>query len=271
MAQPNSKATLKEYVKRKLGAPVLEINVDDDQFDDRLDEGLQYFREYCYDGSIKTYLKHQLTQAQIDSFKSDESHSAATAGGHAISGQTYKEQQNYLTLPEHVLSVLNILPFNDKSNLNMFDLRYQLRLNDMYDLSSTNVLHYEMVQQNLSMMNNILVGRTPIRYNMHSNRLYLDLDASSLTAGEYLIIECYRKIDPTDMTDVFDDIWLKKYCTALVKYQWGENLSKFSGIALPGGVTLDAAQMKSEAQEEITRLEEESRLNFEMPVMDLMG
>jgi hypothetical protein len=141
----------------------------------------------------------------------------------------------------------------------------------MYDLSSTNVLHYEMVQQNLSMMNNILVGRTPIRYNMHSNRLYLDLDASSLTAGEYLIIECYRKIDPTDMTDVYDDIWLKKYCTALVKYQWGENLSKFSGIALPGGVTLDAAQMKSEAQEEITRLEEESRLNFEMPVMDLMG
>ena len=141
----------------------------------------------------------------------------------------------------------------------------------MHDLSSTNVLYYEMVQQNISMMDNILVGRTPIRYNMHSNRLYLDLDASSLTAGEYLIIECYRKIDPTDMTDVYNDMWLKKYCTALVKYQWGENLSKFSGIALPGGVTLDAAQMKTEAQEEITRLEEESRLNFEMPVMDLMG
>lgn len=271
MAEPNSKATLKEYVKRKLGAPVLEINVDDDQFDDRIDEGLQYFREYCYDGSVKCYLKHELTQNQIDSFTTNESHSAATAGGHVIGGQTYKEQQNYLTLPEHVLSVINILPFNDKSNLNMFDLRYQLRLNDMYDLSSTNVLHYEMVQQNLSMMNNILVGRTPLRYNMHSNRLYLDLDASSLTAGEFLIIECYRKIDPTDMTDVYNDMWLKKYCTALVKYQWGENLSKFSGIALPGGVTLDAAQMKSEAQEEITRLEEESRLNFEMPVMDLMG
>ena len=271
MASPNSKATLKEYVKRKLGAPVLEINVDDDQFDDRLDEGLQYFREFCYDGSIKCYLKHQLTAAQITSFKSNESHTAATTGGQAVSGQTYVEQQNYLTLPEHVLSVINILPFNDKSNLNMFDLRYQLRLNDMHDLSSTNVLHYSMVQQNLSLMNNILVGRTPISYNMHSNRLYMNLDASRLVTGEYLIIECYRKIDPTDMTDVFNDMWLKKYCTALVKYQWGENLSKFSGIALPGGVTLDAAQMKTEAQEEILRLEEESRLNFEMPVMDLMG
>jgi len=271
MAEPNSKATLKEYVKRRLGAPVLEINVDDDQFDDRIDEGLQYFREYCYDGSVKCFLKHELTQNQIDSFTTNESHSAATAGGHVIDGQTYKEQQNYLTLPEHVLSVINILPFNDKSNLNMFDLRYQLRLNDMYDLSSTNVLHYEMMQQNLSMMNNILVGRTPLRYNMHSNRLYIDYNANKLSAGEYIIIECYRKVDPNDMTDIYDDMWLKKYATALVKYQWGENLSKFSGIALPGGVTLDGQQMKDEAKEEILRLEEESRLNYEMPVLDMMG
>ena len=166
---------------------------------------------------------------------------------------------------------MNIFPFNDKHNMNMFDLRYQMRLNDIYDLTSTNILNYEMVQQHISMMDNILVGRTPIRYNTHQNRLYLDMETSNISADEYIIIECYRKIDPTDMTDIYNDMWLKKYATALVKYQWGENLSKFSGVALPGGVTLDATQMKTEAQEEITRLEEESRLNFDMMPIDLMG
>ena len=271
MAEPNSKATFKEYIKRKLGAPVLEINVDDDQFDDRMDEALKYFREYHYDGSIKTYLKHQITQQEIDSFKTNETHNAATSGTHAISGQTFGEGQNYITLPEHVLSVLQIFPFNSGQTSSMFDIQYQLRLNDLYDLTSTSVLYYSQVQSHLSLLNDILVGQIPIRYNMHSNRLYMDYSASKLSAGEYIIIECYRKLDPTDMTDIYNDMWLKKYATALVKYQWGENLSKFQGIALPGGVTLDGSAMKQEAQEEITKLEEESRLNFEMPVMDLMG
>ena len=271
MAEPNSKATFKEYIKRKLGAPVLEINVDDDQFDDRMDEALQYFREYHYDGSIKTYLKHQITQQEIDSFKTNETHNAATSGTHAISGQTFGEGQNYITLPEHVLSVLQIFPFNSGQTSSMFDIQYQLRLNDLYDLTSTSVLYYSQVQSHLSLLNDILVGQIPIRYNMHSNRLYMDYSASKLSAGEYIIIECYRKLDPTDMTDIYNDMWLKKYATALVKYQWGENLSKFQGIALPGGVTLDGSAMKQEAQEEITKLEEGSRLNFEMPVMDLMG
>ena len=153
----------------------------------------------------------------------------------------------------------------------MFDLRYQLRLNDIYDLTATNILYYEQIQQHISMLDQILVGQTPIRYNTHMNRLYLDMDIDNVSAGEYLLIECYRKLDPTDFTDIYNDMWLKRYATALVKYQWGENLSKFSGIALPGGVTLDAQQMKDEAKEEITRLEEESRLNYEMPVLDMIG
>ena len=128
-----------------------------------------------------------------------------------------------------------------------------------------------MVQQHISMLDDLLVGQTPIRYNTHQNRLYLDMDTSNVSADEYIIVECYRKIDPTNFTDIYNDMWLKKYATALVKYQWGENLSKFSGVALPGGVTLDATQMKTEAQEEITRLEEESRLNFDMMPIDLMG
>ena len=271
MAAPNSKATFKEYIKRALGAPVVEINIDDDQLDDRVDEALQYFREFHYDGSIKCYLKHQLTQAEVDSFKTNETHTAATTGTQAIANQSYGEGKNYITLPEHVLSVINIFPFHSGTQSNMFDIQYQLRLNDLWDLTSTSVLYYHQVQSHLALLNQMLVGQIPIRYNMHSNRLYIDYNAEKLAKDEYIIIECYRKIDPNDMTDVYNDMWLKKYATAKVKYQWGENLSKFQGIALPGGVTLDAQQIKTEAQEEILRLEEESRLNFEMPVMDLMG
>jgi len=271
MAQPNSKDTFKQYIKRALGAPVLEINVDDDQMDDRVDEALQYFREYHYDGSVKTYLKHQLTEAELTAFKTNETHNAATTGTQNIANQTYGEGQNYITLPEHVLSVINLFPFSSGVKSNMFDLQYQLRLNDLWDLTSTSILYYSQVQSHLTMMNNMLVGQIPIRFNMHSNRLYIDYNADKLTAGEFIIIECYRKLDPTDMTDIYNDMWLKKYATAKVKYQWGENLSKFQGIQLPGGVTLDAQQIKQEALEEIQRLEEESRLNFEMPVMDMIG
>ena len=271
MASPNSKATLKAYIKRALGAPVLEINVDDDQFDDRIDESLQYFHQYHYDGSIKMYLKHKITDSKITSMKSDESFTESAAGTHAYTDEQFKQQQNYIVLPDFVMAVMNIFPFNDKHNLNMFDLRYQLRLNDLYDLTATNVLYYEMVQQHIRLLDNILVGRQPVRFNQHQNRLYLDMDVDMINSNEFLIIECYRKLDPNDFTDIYNDMWLKKYATALCKYQWGENLSKFQGIALPGGVTLDGQQIKQEAQEEIQRLEEESRLNHDMLPMDMIG
>ena len=271
MSEPNSKASLKEYIKRRLGAPVLEINVDDDQFDDRIDEALQYFREFHYDGSIRTYLKHSMTNAKLTSMKEDETFTETSAGTHDYTDEQFKHQKNYIVLPEFVLSVIQVYPFNDKHNLNMFDLRYQLRLNDIYDLTATNILYYEQVQQHIQMLDNILVGQTPIRYNTHMNRLYFDGDVDMINDNEFLLIECYRKLDPTDFTDIYNDMWLKKYASALVKYQWGENLSKFSGIALPGGVTLDAQTMKEEALAEIQRLEEESRLNYELPVMDMIG
>ena len=271
MAEPNSKATFKDYIKRKLGAPVLEINVDDDQFDDRMDEALQYFREYHYDGSIKTYLKHQITQQEIDSFKTNESHTAATSGTHAISGQTFGEGQNYITLPEHVLSVLQIFPFNSGQTSSMFDIQYQLRLNDLYDLTSTSVLYYSQVQSHLSLLNDILVGQIPIRYNMHSNRLYMDYSASKLSAGEYIIIECYRKLDPTTFTDVNDDLFLKRYVTALFKKQWGANLSKFNGVAMLGGVTLNGQQIYSEALSDIEKLETELRTTYELNPALMIG
>ena len=271
MATPNSKATFKEYIKRKLGAPVLEINVDDDQFDDRIDEAVQYFQEYHYDGSIRCYLKHQLTQTHLDAMRTDETFTESVAGTHDYNDMQVKQQKNYIILPEFVLAVNKIFPFNDRHNLNMFDLRYQLRLNDLYDLTSTNILYYEMVQQHISMLDQVLVGQTPIRYKQHMNRLYIDASIEDFQDTEHLLIECHRKIDPNDFTDIYNDMWLKRYATALVKYQWGENLSKFSGFQLPGGVQLDASEMKAQAQEEITKLEEESRLNYELPVMDLMG
>jgi hypothetical protein len=271
MAQPNSKATFKEYIKRKLGAPVLEINIDDDQFDDRIDEALQYFHNYHYDGTVKTYLKHQVTANKITAMKTNETETETAAGTHAYTDEAFATQQNYIVLPESVIAVMNIFPFADKSALNMFDMRYQLRLNDLFSLNSTNMLNYEMAQQHIQLMNNVLIGRTPINYNQHQNRLYLHMDSNMVNPGEWLIIECYRKLDPTTFTDIYNDMWLKKYATALCKYQWGENLSKFSGIALPGGVTLDGQQMKQEAQEEIIRLEEESRLNHDMLPMDMIG
>lgn len=203
--------------------------------------------------------------------KADESFTENAAGNHAYNNEAFKQQNNYIVLPDFVMAVMNIFPFNDKHNLNMFDLRYQLRLNDLYDLTATNVLYYEMVQQHIRLLDNILVGRQPIRFNQHMNRLYLDMDVDMINANEFLIIECYRKLDPTDFTDIYNDMWLKKYATALCKYQWGENLSKFQGIQLPGGVTLDGQQLKQEAQEEIQRLEEESRLNHDMLPMDMIG
>lgn len=262
MASPTTKTELITYCKRKLGAPVIEINVDDDQVDDRIDEALQYFNEYHYDGSIKTYLKFQLSNAKKTTMKTNEDTVVGT--------DTWKEQLNYIDVPEYVLSVLRIFPFDDKSH-GMFDLRYQIRLNDIPNLTSASVQYYEQLQQNLSMINEVLVGKTPIRYNTHQNRLYLDMDLDYVSDTHYILIECYRKLDPTDYSDIYNDMWLKRYSTALIKQQWGENLSKFQGIALPGGVTLDAAGIKQEATDEIRRLEEESRLNFEMPIADLVG
>ena len=165
-----------------------------------------------------------------------------------------------------------LLCLSDKHNLNLFDVRYQLRLNDLYDFSSTSIIHYDMVLRHLDFLDHILVGEKPIRFNQHNNRLYIDMDWSEdLSVGEYLIIECYRKLDPTVMTDVFNDIFLKRYVTALFKRQWGANLSKFNGVAMIGGVTLNGQQIFSEALQDIEKLETEIRGTYETPVTYMIG
>jgi len=269
MAVPNSKSTLKEYCLRALGKPVIEINVDDDQVDDRIDEALQYFAQYHYDGVERMYMKYQVTADDITRARSDET---VGTGSEGSVSNTFKNQQNYIVMPSAVLSVLGIFNFNDKSNLNMFDIRYQMRLNDLYDFSSTSILHYEMTMRHLDFLDHILVGEKPIRFNTLSNRLYIDMDwAEDIDADEYLIIECYRQLDPTQHTRMFDDIMLKRYATALIKRQWGQNLSKFSGTAMLGGVTLNGPELFSTAIQEQRQIEDEIRLNYEEPPHIMQG
>tara|TARA_B100000035_G_scaffold163399_1_gene139167 strand:- start:151 stop:1068 length:918 start_codon:yes stop_codon:yes gene_type:complete len=305
MATPNTRANLKEYCLRSLGKPVIDINVDEDQVEDRIDEALQYFAQYHTDGVERMYLKYKVTADDITrltknkSFNVDEKGTVAEnielesgtntqeegkgdlilETGSALLTEdsdvvrtVYEETQNYLIVPDSVISVINIFPLSDRANLNIFDVRYQLRLNDLYDFSSTSIVHYEMTMRHLDFLDHILVGEKPLRFNQLSNRLYIDMDWSNdITADEYLIIECYRKLDPSSHSNIFDDLYLKRYTTALIKRQWGQNLSKFSGTAMLGGVTLNGPELFSTALAEQQKLEDEIRTNYEEPPHIMQG
>ena len=297
MARPNTRATFKEYCLRSLGKPVIDINVDEDQIEDRIDEAVQYFSQYHTDGVERMYLKYKVTAEDKVRLRKNNDFTVFEPGtyadnieletgtvgdspgdligedGHAIHlegsnlvSTKYEENQNYLVIPDSVLSVINIFPLSDRANLNMFDVRYQLRLNDLYDFSSTSIVHYEMTMRHLDFLDHILVGEKPMRFNQLSNRLFVDMDwGTDITAGEYLIFEVFRKLDPDTYTDIYDDIYLKRYATALIKKQWGQNLSKFSGTAMLGGVTLNGPELFSTALTEQQKLEEEIRSNYEEP------
>ena len=300
MAIPNSRSALKEYCLRNLGKPVIDINVDDDQVEDRIDEALQYFSQYHYDGIERMYLKYKVTADDLTRVTTDTNTYYATERGAVqdnieleegtqTTGETsgdvlledgfkvldetstgattgWKEVENYIVVPSSVVSVVNIFPFSDRSNLNMFDVKYQLRLNDLYDFSSTSIVHYELTMRHLDFIDHILVGEKPYRFNQHMNRLYIDMDwQEAVDADEYMIIECYRKLDPTTFTDIYDDLYLKRYATSLIKRQWGQNLSKFSGTAMLGGVTLNGPELFSSALAEQQKLEEEIRITYEEP------
>ena len=305
MATPNTRANLKEYCLRSLGKPVIDINVDEDQVEDRIDEALQYFAQYHTDGVERMYLKYKVTADDITrltknkSFNVDEKGTVAEnielesgtntqeegkgdlilETGSALLTEdsdvvrtVYEETQNYLIVPDSVISVINIFPLSDRANLNIFDVRYQLRLNDLYDFSSTSIVHYEMTMRHLDFLDHILVGEKPLRFNQLSNRLYIDMDwAEDISPDEYLIIECYRKLDPSSHSNIFDDLYLKRYTTALIKRQWGQNLSKFSGTAMLGGVTLNGPELFSTAIAEQQKLEDEIRTNYEEPPHIMQG
>ena len=269
MAKPSTRETLKQYALRALGKPVIDINVDDDQLEDRLDEAYQYYAQYHYDGIRRTYLKYEYTQADYNRMTVDGSDESTTKNSVTT---TWKEGQNFLVVPDSVVSVINLFPFSNKGNLNLFDVRYQLRLNDLYDFSSTSIINYDNVLRHLDFLDHILVGEKPLRFNQMDNRLYVDMDwKEDLQVGEFLVIECYRKLDPATFTDVNNDVFLKRYVTALFKKQWGANLSKFNGVAMLGGVTLNGQQIYSEALSDIEKLETELRTTYELNPALMIG
>ena len=268
MATPSSREQLKQYALRALGKPVIEINADDDQLEDRIDEALQYFAQYHYDGIRRTYLKYQYTQDDYDRINANTSESVTK---NSVT-TTWQEGNGFIVVPESVISVINIFPYSNKGSQNLFDVRYQLRLNDLYDFSSTSVVNYDVVMRHLDFLDHILVGEKPLRFNQHDNRLYIDQDwKNDLMVGEFLVIEAYRKLDPDVYTDVYNDMILKRYVTALFKKQWGANLSKFNGVAMIGGVSLNGQQIFSEALQDIEKIETEIRNSFEMSQPLMIG
>ena len=303
MAQPTTRQQFIDYCKRRLGFPVIDINVDDDQISDRVDDALQFFEDYHFDGVEKMYMKHLITQADID--------------------------RRWIYCPDAVTYVVGMFPFDDSnSSINMFDLRYQLRLHDLYDFTSVSYVSYEITMQHIRTLNLLFSGTPQIRFNRKQNKIFLDIDWSrDVSVGDYVVIDCYRAIRPATITltgtgtaittantitgtgtifdqellegdvitlggqelqvnqitsptslttigpvatnvtngvltkpgnsEVFNDRFLKRYATALIKYQWGSNLSKFAGIQMPGGVTLDGVRIMTEAKEEMDKIEDE--------------
>ena len=270
MATPTTREQLKDYALRALGQPVIEINVDNDQLEDRLDEALQYYSQYHMNAIRRCYLKYQYTQTDYDRIVTNGDVSESQTKNSITT--SWKENANYIVVPESVISVTNLFPFSSKGSLNLFDVRYQMRLNDLYDFSSTSVVNYDLVMRQLDFLDHILVGEKPLRFNQHDNRLYIDMDwTNDLAVGEYVVIEAYRKMDPETHSDVYDDIFLKRYVTALFKKQWGANLSKFDGVAMIGGVTLNGRQIYSEALQDIEKLEQEIRSTFELNPAMMIG
>ena len=281
MAQPSSRSELITYCKRQLGAPVLEINVADEQVEDLVDDALQYFHERHFNGVTQMYLKYKITQDDIDRGRGRGSSNpigiVTTTASTTIAGTattfSYEENSNYLQVTPAVIGVNKIFRF-DGSNTrtsNMFSVKYQLFLNDMYHFSSTEILSYAMVKRYLEDLDFALSTEKQIRFNQRDDRLYLDLDWASVTVDDYLVIDCYRLLNPDDFTRVYNDSFLKKYLTILIKKQWGQNLIKFQGVKLPGGVELNGRQIYDDAQKEMETLMEKMSNTYELPPLDMIG
>lgn len=247
MAVPTTRDEFKEYCLRSLGKPVIEINVDDLQVEDRIDQSLRFYWDYHFDGTEKIYFKQEITADVISN--------------------------GYIDLPENIIGVVKMFPIGDPSTSSgdIFNIRYQIALNDLYTLTNVALIDYYMTMEHLSLVQELLVGKPQIRYNRHRNRLHIDETKGDLTEGQFLLFEVYEIVDPNIYMDVWADRWLQYYTSQLIKRQWGTNLMKFEGMQLPGGVQFNGRQLYDDAQQEITRLEEEMINNYSLPVMDMIG
>ena len=277
MAQPASRSELINYCKRQLGAPVLEINVADEQVDDLVDDALQYFHERHFDGVVQTYLKYKITQDDIDRGRGTNSVGiVTTTADTTIVGTattfSYIENSNYIQVPPSVIGINKIFRF-DNSTISggMFSLKYQLFLNDLYFFNSMEMLGYAMTKTYLSDIDFLLNTEKQIRFNQRQDRLYLDVDWGNVTKDDYIILDCWRLLDPNDFTRVYNDSFLKKYLTALMKRQWGQNLIKFQGVKLPGGIELNGRQIYDDAEKDLEIIREQMSNTYELPPLDMIG
>ena len=278
MAQPSSRQTLIDYCKIQLGYPVLEINVADEQIDDLVDDAIQYFQERHFDGVFPTLLKYKFTQDDIDRGRATNSVGIATTSATSIiDGSSvqfdYEENSNYLKVPDDIIGITKVFQFEGSNSISsgMFSIKYQLFLNDIYFWGSTELLTYSMTKRYLEDIDFLLSTQKQIRFNQRMNRLYLDIDWSSVSKDKYLVIDCYRGMNPDTHTRVWNDSFLKKYLTSLIKRQWGQNMMKFQGMKLPGGVELNGRQMYDDAEKELQIIREQMSNTYEIPPLDMIG
>ena len=281
MAQPASRTDLINYAKRQLGAPVLEINVADEQVDDLVDDALQFFHERHFDGVIQTFLKYKITQDDVDRGRGRGGNNpigiVTTTATSSIDGSdvtfSFEENSNYLQVPPSVIGINKIFQFDGSNTVtnNMFSVKYQLFLNDIYYWGSTEILTYAMTKRYLEDIDFALNTQKQVRFNQRQDRLYLDIDWGEVTKDDYIVIDCYRLIDPNDYSRVWNDSFLKRYVTALIKRQWGQNLIKFQGVKLPGGIELNGRQIYDDAEKELENIREVMSNTYELPPLDMIG
>lgn len=280
MAKPSSRQELIDYCLRKLGAPVLEINISDEQIDDLVDDALQYFHERHFDGVERMYLKYKITQDDIDRGRAKSANGVGivtTTSSTNISGIgsisfNFYENTNFIQIPDSVIGIEKVFKFDTSSiSGGMFSIKYQLFLNDLYYFNSVELLQYAMVKSYLEDIDFLLSPDKQIRFNKRQNRLYLDIDWEAKSKDTYIIIDCYRILDPNNFTKVYNDSFLKKYLTALIKKQWGQNLIKFRGVKLPGGIELNGREIYEDGVRELQEIKSVMVNEYELPPYDFIG
>ena len=281
MAKPSTRQELIDYCLRRLGAPVLEINVDDDQIDDLVDDAFQYFQERHFDGVERMYLKYEIQQSDIDRGRASgtsgvgivtTSATSTNIDGFGTTTSNFYENSNFIQIPDSVVGIEKVFKFDTSSiSGGMFSIKYQLFLNDLYYFNSVELLQYSMTKSYLEDIDFLLTTDKQVRYNKRQDRLYLDIDWNQQSAGNFLVIDCYRILDPSDYAGVYNDSFVKKYLTSLIKRQWGQNLIKFRGVKLPGGIELNGREIYEDAERELDQLKQTMMLEHELPPLDLIG
>ena len=279
MAAPQSRGQLINFGLRKLGYPVLEINLDTDQIHDALDDTLQLYQERHYNGIERMYLKYKITQEDLDRGRAKGTDGVGIVTTSGIStnsagtvSSNFYETSNYIAVPDHVIGVNKIFKFDTSSiSGGMFSIKYQLFLNDLYYFNSVELLQYSMTKTRLEDIDFLLTPEAQVRFNKRQDRLYLDIDWASQTVGNFLVLDCHRALDPDTFTQVYNDYFVKLYLTALIKRQWGQNLIKFRGVKLPGGLELNGREIYDDAERDLERIKEKMMLEYELPPLDFIG